>query len=375
MGIKKSKHFHRVTYQPDLWISIARVAILLGLVYVFLVSISLLGAGLKLLAGADFVRGLITSTKSPAVGLFIGILVTSVVQSSSTTTSITVGLVGSGMMSLDAAIPIVMGANVGTSVTNILVSLGHIRVKPELQRAFGAAVVHDIFNLMTVLVFFPLQLQFNILGKSANYLSSIFEQAGGMHFTSPLKLVVKPTVCLLEAGAGHNGWIVIVLALALLFISLHFIVRVMKSLVLKKLSIFFDRVIFRSPLVGLFFGMLVTAIIQSSSVTTSLIVPLAGAGLITLEQVFPYTLGANVGTTVTALMASLVTETHTAVTVAFAHLLFNLFGIAVFLPLKGIPIFFARKMALLSTKSRFIPVGFVLLFFIIIPLLLIKIMG
>lgn len=330
---------------------------------------------MKLLAGEDFIRNLLASTSNPSVGLFIGILVTSIVQSSSTTTSITVGLVGCGMMSLEQAIPIVMGANIGTSITNTLVSLGHLRIKPELERAFGAAVVHDIFNLLSVLVYFPLQLRFNLIGRSAEFLAGVFDKAGGMHFTSPLKLIVKPAAHLVETAAAHNGWVVAVIALALLFASLHFVVKLMKSLVMKRFSVFLDRVIFRTPLLGIFFGMLITAVVQSSSVTTSLIIPLAGAGLITLEQVFPYTVGANIGTTITALMASMVTENRTAITVAFAHLLFNLYGMALFLPLKVVPITLARKMAYLSSKSRLFPLGFVLLVFIIIPLLLIKLMG
>jgi len=332
-----------------------------------------MGSGLKFL-GLEFTRNIIAGTSNAFVGLFIGILVTSVVQSSSTTTSITVGLVGGGLMSLDQAIPIVMGANIGTSITNTLVSLGHLRVKPELQRAFGAAIVHDIFNIMTVVLIFPLQLKFNILGGAAAFMEGLFEQSGGLHFVSPLKIIVTPTVHLLETMLMNNGWIIVVFALVLLFVALRYIVKVMKSLVLKRLTIFFNKVIFRNWFVGLFFGMIVTATVQSSSVTTSLIVPLAGAGLVTLEQVFPYTLGANVGTTVTALMASLVTQNATAVAVALAHLLFNIFGIVVFLPLKAIPITFAKGLAFLAVKNRIFPLLFIFVTFIGIPLLLIQIM-
>ncbi|TKJ40234.1 hypothetical protein CEE37_07875 [candidate division LCP-89 bacterium B3_LCP] len=357
----------------DRYATIARIFLLLGLVYLFLVSISLMGAGLKAL-GLDFTQRVIASTSSAFVGLFIGILVTSIVQSSSTTTSIVVGLVGSGMMSLDQAIPIIMGANIGTSVTNILVSMGHLRVKPELERAFGAAVVHDIFNVFTVILILPLQFKFDILGKSANFMAQIFEKSGGLQFVSPLKLIVKPAVELLEGVLAGNAWFVIALSLVILFLSLRYIVKVMKSLVMTRITVFFNKVIFRSPLVGIFFGMLFTAVVQSSSVTTSLIVPLAGAGLVTLEQVFPFTLGANIGTTITALMASLVTQNPAAVAVAFAHLLFNIFGIIIFLPLKIIPITVAKKFAALAVKNRAYPILFILLVFLIIPLLLIQIM-
>lgn len=324
--------------------------------------------------GLEFTRRVIADTSNAYVGLFIGILVTSIVQSSSTTTSIVVGLVGGGLMSLDQAIPIIMGANIGTSITNTLVSMGHLHIKPELQRAFGAAIVHDIFNILTVIIFFPLQLRFNILGASAGFMEGVFERVGGLHFVSPLKLIVSPTALMLENLLGRNSWIVAALSLAMLFLALRYIVIVMKSLVVRRLTAFFNKVIFRNAFVGMFFGMIFTAILQSSSVTTSLIVPLAGAGLVTLEQVFPYTLGANVGTTITALMASLVTQNPTAVAVALTHLLFNVFGIAIFLPLKAVPIFLAKQMAALAVKNRAVPIIFILMTFIVIPLLLIQIM-
>lgn len=345
---------------------------MLLLVYTFLVSISLMGDGLKLL-GMDITKNVIASTSNGFIGLFIGILMTSIVQSSSTTTSITVGLVGSGLMSIEQAIPIVMGANIGTSITNTIVSLGHIRIKTEFQKAYSAAIVHDVFNFLCVLVIFPLELMFGVLSKSANFIGTIFEESGGLKFVSPLKYIVTPVVELLADLLANNGWIIVVVSLLLLFFALRYIVVVMKSLVLHKLSNFFDKVIFRTPLLALIVGMVFTAIVQSSSVTTSLVIPLAAAGVVTLEQIFPYTLGANIGTTVTALLASLVTQNPAAVAVAFGHLLFNVFGIAVFLPLKVIPITLAKKLADLALKNRAIPIIIMLSVFFIVPLILIQI--
>ena len=96
-----------------------------ALLYCFLVSIGLMGSAFKGF-GKGFAESLIKTTSNPLVGLFIGILATSLVQSSSTTTSIVVGMVGSGVIAVPNAIPIVMGANIGTTVTNTLVSLGHV---------------------------------------------------------------------------------------------------------------------------------------------------------------------------------------------------------------------------------------------------------
>jgi len=102
------------------------------LLYLFLVSIGLMGAAFKGF-GKGFAENLIRTTSNPFVGLFVGILATSVVQSSSTTTSIVVGMVGSGVITVGSGVYIVMGANIGTTVTNTLVSLGHFTRRDEFR--------------------------------------------------------------------------------------------------------------------------------------------------------------------------------------------------------------------------------------------------
>jgi sodium-dependent phosphate cotransporter len=137
------------------------------------------------------------------------------------------------------------------------------------------------------------------------------------------------------------------------------LIKTIRSLVLDKLEIIINNYLFKNDLLGFTLGILMTAIVQSSSVTTSLIVPLAGAGVISLRQVFPYTLGANIGTTVTAIMAALATQNQVAITVAFAHLCFNIFGILIFYPLKFIPIRVAEFVADKATRSKKNLVAFV----------------
>jgi len=101
---------------------------------------------------------------------------------------------------------------------------------------------------------------------------------------------------------------------------------------------------------------------------------LAGAGFLKLQQVFPYALGANVGTTLTAIIAALVTGQETAVTVAFAHLLYNIIGIALVWPLRRIPLGLANLLAKYSVRSRLVPLGYVVLVFFAIPIALIFLM-
>jgi sodium-dependent phosphate cotransporter len=143
-----------------------------AVLYVFLVSVQLLGTGFKMFGG-EFSERLIATTSNPFIGLFIGILATSIVQSSSMTTSTVVGFVASGMLSIENAVPIIMGANIGTTVTCAIVSLGHVTRKEEFRRAFAAASVHDFFNVLAVLVLFPLEIATGFLRRSAQALSGL----------------------------------------------------------------------------------------------------------------------------------------------------------------------------------------------------------
>jgi sodium-dependent phosphate cotransporter len=347
----------------------ARVITLVVVLYSFLVSIGLLGRAFKLFGGG-FVGDLIQSASNPVIGLFVGILVTSLVQSSSTTTSLVVAMVGGGSMPVATAIPVIMGANIGTSVTNILVSLGHLNRSNEFRRAFAAANVHDFFNVVAVLLLFPLQLATNFLGIFSAGLATAFYDIGGLTFASPLKLATAPAVHAVANLIGKHPWLLMLISLALMFTSLRYIVVLLRGLVIRRVEALFDQIIFRNAFRAMLFGLVVTALVQSSSVTTSLAVPLAGAGILTIYQIFPYTLGANVGTTVTAILAALaVGEVH-AVTVAFAHLLFNVCGICLIWPIpsvRRIPIVLAEKMTSIAMYSRALPVLWVLFFFYAMP--------
>lgn len=325
--------------------------------------------------GKDAAKQLLETTANPFVGLFIGILATSIVQSSSTTTSMTVALVAGGGLEVSNAIPIVIGANVGTSVTNTLVSIGHIGRKDEFERAFAAATVHDFFNLMAVVVIFPLQVTTNFLGHTATFLGQKFADVGGLKLFNPLKTIVNPSVDAITQLTNETGWLMLVIAVALLFSALRFIVKNLKAVVIGKVEAFFTSTLFKNAIRSLLLGLVLTMMVQSSSITTSLAVPLAGAGILTLEQIFPMTLGANIGTTVTAILAALVTGELTAVSVAFAHLLFNITGIMILWPLRRIPLGAARALARASARSKVVPILYVLLVFFGIPLLLIWTVG
>ena len=359
--------------------------------YLFFISIELMGAAFKGF-GKGFAERLISTTSNPFAGLFIGILATSIMQSSSMTTSILVGMVAAGTITVRNAIPVVMGANIGTTVTNTLVAMAHITRRQEFRRAFGGALVHDFFNSLSVLILLPIHLASQlILGKGflqflAEGLAHIFENVGGTKFVSPLKMVIGPTVKLLreylfpailrpffgqQVGDVKLAVLTLVCAFILLFLALKYMTRFMRSALLVRIENLFDAYLFKTAIRSFALGAVLTAVVQSSSVTTSLAVPLVAAGILTVEQIFPYVLGANLGTTITAMLASLATGSKFAITVAFAHLCFNISGSIIWYPLRRVPITMARKMAEFSTRSRKLALIYLVVMFYVIPGLLI----
>jgi sodium-dependent phosphate cotransporter len=348
--------------------TLKKIILLIIILYLFIFSIQLMGSSFKLL-GKGFAETLIQTTSNPIIGLLIGILATSIIQSSSTTTSITVGLVAGGVLTLQGAIPIIMGANIGTTVTNTIVSIGHVGRKHEFQRAFAAGTVHDFFNILAVLILFPLEMTTHILEKSATILANAFVGVGGIKFLSPLKAITSPVIDFTK-DVIHNPVILIIFSLTLLFFTLVQLVKIMRSLMLSKIEVFLDKYLFRNDFTALLLGLITTAIVQSSSITTSLIIPLVGAGILTVRKIFPYTLGANIGTTVTAMLASFATLNPVAITVSFTHLLFNIFGIVIIYPFKQFPIWIAEIFAKITAKSKGNTIVFLIIYFAlhIVPL-------
>jgi len=181
---------------------------LIAVLVLFFTSLELMGSSFKLM-GKGVAEQLLKTTSNPFVGLFIGILATSLVQSSSTVTTLTVSIVAAGGLTISGAIPIVMGANIGTSVTNTIVSLGSVTRKEEFRRAMGAATVHDFFNFLAVGVFFPLELAFQVVSRPAAYLTDQLADVGGTQLLSPVKEITEPIANLLVGVTGPNGILVL----------------------------------------------------------------------------------------------------------------------------------------------------------------------
>jgi solute carrier family 34 (sodium-dependent phosphate cotransporter) len=359
--------------------NLVRGVLVVALLYLFLVGVGLLENGIAAL-GPDVQEEMFRSVTHPLGGLFVGILATVIAQSSSVTTATIVGLVGTGLLSVEDAVPMIMGANIGTTVTNTLASIGHLRRPQEFKAAFAAATVHDFFNVLSVAILLPVELATGILSRLASTLSSaLLGTSSGATFESPIKAAVKAPAEVIEAlwgglGAGGTvlGLVLLASGLAFIFIALASITKNMRVLVADRMERTVNDVLGRgggAP--ALLAGVVITVAVQSSSITTSILIPLAASGVLSLRNTYPVTLGANVGTTITALLASLATDRPEALTVALVHTLFNLAGIMLFYPvpaLRTVPIALAEKGAGWAAKRRSLIVPYVLGLFVVVPL-------
>ena len=362
---------------------LARVLVVLALLFVFLLGVNGLGDAFKSL-GRGMLETFFAATENPFMGLMVGILATTLVQSSSVSTSLIVGLVAApeNPLPIANAVPMIMGANIGTTVTNTLVSMAHIGRKDEFYRAFSVATCHDFFNFMAVALLLPLEMATGFLRKSATWMASSLTGIGGVEYDSPIKGALKGALKPLKAGIhavsdspGLQATLLILVSALLIYFALLFLVKVMRGAMSSRVETMVSRGLYKSPLLAILVGIVVTVMVQSSSITTSLLVPLAGAGVLTLDRAFPITIGANIGTTVTAFLAALAVTGPNAiagVTIALVHLLFNLSATVLIYPVKRvreIPLNAARGLARLAVKSKALAIAYVFVLFYGLPAL------
>ena len=359
---------------------IVKIILAIFLLYAFLISISLMSHAFKVF-GNEFAETLIRTTSNPFIGFFVGLLATSIVQSSGTTTSMIVAFVASGVLGVRSAIPIIMGANIGTTVTNTLVALGHFTRREEFKRAFACSTMHDFFNILTAMILLPIELSTHYLERTAGFLATRFCEFSGITTKNPLDAIIKPAVNaserffleFLHLPLKVASIFMLILALVILFLSLFYAVKIMRSLVMRRAEVIMNNILGSNAVFVMLMGVIFTIIVRSSSVTTAILVPIVASGILSIENAFPITLGANLGTTFTAIIASL-TGNPAAVTIAFAHLIFNLTGIIIIYPIKAIrriPLIMARKMGEMAQKKPTYAFLYVLTVFFVIPALLI----
>lgn len=355
----------------------------IALVYIILVAVGAVSHGFKgFSGGAEGAAQIFAFANNPFVALLLGILATALVQSSSTVTSVIVGLVAGGLP-IGMAIPMIMGANLGTTITNTIVSLGHIRDRAEFRRAFAAATVHDFFNLLAVFIFLPLELMFGLLQKSAEWLATLLVGSAdlsmkGVDFMKPL---TAPALNLIDSAVaflpGKGAAIAtIVIGILLILACVTYLGKVLQRVLVGRAKELLHKALGRGPLTGIASGTLVTIMVQSSSTTTSLMIPLAGSGLFSTRQLYPFTLGANIGTTITALLAATAISgagAKLALTIALVHVLFNLFAVVLIygVPfLRELPIKAAEGLARVGSENKLLALGYVAGLFFALPALM-----
>jgi sodium-dependent phosphate cotransporter len=360
---------------------VVRGALVVGMLYLFLVGVSLLETGIAGL-GAGFQAGLVREIANPVSGLFAGIVLTVLVQSSSVSTATIVGLVGAGTLDVSLAVPMIMGANIGTTVTNTLASLGSVRRKEEFRRALTAATMHDFFNLMAVAVLLPLELVTGVFSRSALWLTGILRGTEVAIEPGPsrLRAAVRVPVRIVRDLTEQTGLpprigaiAILIVGLGLIFLALVLITRNMRQLVRGSVERAMNRFVGRGGgTFGILVGILVTVAVQSSTITTSILVPLVAAGLLTARSAYPITLGANVGTTVTALIASLAVTQPAGLTIALVHMLFNVVALLIVFPVRAVrdvPVRLAEGFAGIAVRHPTLVAAYLLGLFLVIPVI------
>ena len=370
-----------------------------------------------------------------------------------------------------------MGANIGTSVTNTLVSLAQVTERNQFRRAFAGAVVHDMFNILSVVVFLPIeaacgylyhltsyivrkmslhsgskgakkemlkkitkpftnmiiQLDKKIITKIArgeksaqseslikhwcdkgvkkiipnlvtkevnvtelvNVTSFAYPANQFVNHTATINISVwenktviihsKPCNFLLhDTGLSDStiGAIMLVVSLVILCLCLVAIVKILHSMLSGKIALIVKKTInsdfpkpfgFLTGYFALFVGAGMTLLVQSSSIFTSTLTPLVGLGIVSLDRIFPLTLGANIGTTATGILAALASPGDRlgyALQIAFCHLFFNISGILLWYPvpsMRKVPINFAKKLGNTTAKYRWFAPLYIMFMFFIVP--------
>nr|XP_020478208.1 sodium-dependent phosphate transport protein 2A-like [Monopterus albus] len=431
----------------QLLINLSKIPLLLVLLFFFVCSLDTLSSAFQLaggkVAGDIFQDNAVLS--NPVAGLVVGILVTVLVQSSSTSTSIVVSLVASGLLEVRSAVPVIMGSNIGTSVTNTIVAMMHAAERTEFQRAFAGATIHDCFNWLSVLVLLPLEVVSGVMTQLSHLLVTSFSLQPGEEAPELLKAITEPVTKLIiqldkcvitgiamgnedmrnrslvkewcqtelvmstdnrssESCSPNNnlsqplmkcrhlfvstslsdltvGLILLAASMAVLCTCLLLLVKLLNSLLKGQVAKAIHKVIntdlpypfgWLAGYMAMLVGAGVTFVVQSSSVFTSAMTPLVGIGVISLERAYPLTLGSNIGTTATALLAALASPGNklaAAIQIALCHLFFNVFGILLWypLPFMRLPIRMAYVLGERTAKYRWFAVLYLLLCFLLLP--------
>ncbi|WP_323757589.1 Na/Pi symporter [Roseivirga sp.] len=363
-----------VTFEDSIFSTIvAKVTLIILAVLFFLMSIDLVITALS--GSLNFINeNLLSNALNPFVGLFLGLLVTAIIQSSSTTSTMVVALVASGTLSLGEAVPIIMGANIGTTLTSTIVALGFISNKRAFRRAVAVGTIHDFYNIILVLILFPLEYYYGVLSRVSFYFSELLYGKSVSESSAFTDTVLGSGLTNQFVLWVNNSVLILIISFALLFASIKLLTWIIKRTIIGESESRLQSFVFGKPIKSFSWGVLLTAAIQSSSVTTSILVPLAAADKIKLNNAFTFIIGANVGTTLTALIAAGF-RSEAAATIAIAHLLFNLTGAVIFMSLpvfRKLLVHFVKEFSYAVARYRLIGLTYIIVTFFLLPFLLIS---
>ncbi|KAG5849660.1 hypothetical protein ANANG_G00113280 [Anguilla anguilla] len=453
--------------QLRLLISGGKLLLLVGLLYLFVCSLDILSSAFQLVggkaAGDIFQENAVLS--NPLAGLVIGVLVTLLVQSSSTSSSIVVSMVSSGLLQVQSAVPVIMGTNIGTSVTNTIVAMTQAGDRSQFRRAFAGATVHDFFNWLSVLVLLPIEVASGFLYRLSKLMVDSLHIESGEDAPELLNVITDPLTesiiqldesvisgiatgdptarnkslikiwCKTQTNttlmnvtvpgienctssalcwvSGNITWtlknvsltvniekcqhlfvnsslsdlavglILLILSLLTLCTCLILVVKLLNSMLQGQVAVVIKKIIntdFPFPLgwltgyLAILVGAGMTFVVQSSSVFTSAITPLVGIGVISIERAYPLSLGSNIGTTTTAVLAAMASPGDTlanSLQIALVHLLFNVMGILLWFPVPPmrLPIRMAKALGDRTAQHRWFAAVYILLCFFLLPLL------
>lgn len=353
----------------------------LGALYLLICAVNVMSRGFRLM-GDDTAHQLFAFASNPVVGLAVGVLATVLIQSSSTTTAITVTAVGTGALYLHEAVPIIMGSNVGTTVTCTLVALGFVGEREEFRRALAASTIHDFFNLLALVIFFPIELIFRPLERMSEWLTNLTYGNSALpnpSQTNVVRFLTRPVVNTVGDVIGGIGSqlvgavLVLLTGVAMIFLAVRLLGTLLKSLLIGRARAALTHAVDRGPARAMATGFAATVVTQSSTVTNSVLVPFVGAGAITTRQLYPVTLGANIGTTMTALLAAFAVsggKARIGLQAAYIHMIYNvtavilIFGVPF---LRRIPLRLAELFADKAVDNKRLVFAYLIGVFIALP--------
>lgn len=332
--------------------------------------------------GRERIEFLFSLATHPLAGLAIGVLGTAVLQSSTTTTALTVTAVGVGVVSIPVAIPIILGANIGTTLTAHLISFSFVGRREEFGRAFASAALHGWFNLLMAAIFLPIELLFHPLERLSAALSSLLgTDVQGTETGQAFRVIFQPILDFLGTrgllGGLFDPRIAAVMSLGigtcLILLGVRSVSAQLRTLMAATTRTLLEKSSGSSDALGFFTGLGGTMALQASTVTVSSLLPFAAAGSLKPRELLSATLGANVGTTLSSLLVALTLPGALggfALQAATVHVLFNLIGSLLVLlipPIRNLIIYLADQHARLAQRSYTTTFTLILVFYFAVP--------